>query len=553
MPISLEDLNLPLRGAPGWDVSLRGAFGQFTESLNDQEAATEAAVGVISGAVDANDATIAAAVSGGAATPAALSAALVSPLEKTTPGPAAPITYRNVDDFGAVGDGVTNDAPAFQAALDAAGLGGVVRVSPGKVYRLTTTLTTQIWQRIEGSVGAFGSGSTSPAELDFAVSGSTPGIRARAYTHLKNLVIRGPGDAVGTCVGVQMFDSSANSISMEDVSITDWATGAVLDQVYYGKFIRPEFRRNAVGLKITASLNITLFAPQINCLRADGTTIGTGIQGTARALTILGGSIEQCRTFISMGTGETLNLFGTYFETTVGAGLTDVTCVQAAGFSDVTINARGCYVYMPYVFSWIDTRTSTDALVAASGNTFIALTGSTAAASAAAYRFTAGQIVDIGPDHWGRVDLAGIAYFAVTGGSLPYPRARLQMPAGHATTPGLVYDGNTELIATEIIAHSVAGARAVSLEYPRALISLTANVTSMSFTGTGQARQRIEVTMIQDATGGRTYVFPSTCRFAGGVAPSDTTANTRTTVGFQYDAFNNRWHETHRTVAVPNS
>jgi hypothetical protein len=501
----------------------------------------------------ADDGDVAAAVSAGPLTAAALSAMLVSPLEKTSSGAAAPITYRNVDDFGAVGDGVADDAPAFQAALDAAGVGGVVRVAPGKVYRLAASLITQTWQRLEGSVGPFGSGSSTPAELAFDVSGSTPGIRVRSYTHLKNLLIRGPGDAVGTCVGVQMFDSSANSVSMEDVSIDDWAVGAHLDQVYYGKFIRPEFRRNAVGLKITSSLNITLIAPQINSLRADGTTIGVGIQGAARPLTILGGSIEQCRTFISMTNSETLNLYGTYFETTLGTGLTDITCVQAGGIADATVNAHGCYVYMPFVFSWIDTRTSTDVLVTASGNTFIAGAATTAAASATAYRVTAGQVLDIGPDHWGKMENAAISYFAMTGGTLPYPRARLVMPAGHPTTPTLTYDGNIELLATELLTHSAAAARAVSLEYIRTQITMTANITSMSFTGTGQTRQRIELTFIQDATGGRTYTFPSQCRFAGGAAPSDTTANTRTTIGFQYDAFNNRWHETHRVVAVPNT
>jgi hypothetical protein len=40
----------------------------------------------------------------------------------------------NVDDFGAVGDGKTWDHNAIQAAINAAGIGGVVEFSPGKVY-----------------------------------------------------------------------------------------------------------------------------------------------------------------------------------------------------------------------------------------------------------------------------------------------------------------------------------------------------------------------------------------------------------------------------------
>ena len=38
MPISIGDLNLPLRGAPGWNVNLRGAFGLVLDTSNAQEA-----------------------------------------------------------------------------------------------------------------------------------------------------------------------------------------------------------------------------------------------------------------------------------------------------------------------------------------------------------------------------------------------------------------------------------------------------------------------------------------------------------------------------------
>lgn len=73
MPISIDDLNLPLRGArAGWDVALRGAFTEMVDSVNAQETATDNAVSVISGAVDTNDAAVAATVSSGPATTAAL-------------------------------------------------------------------------------------------------------------------------------------------------------------------------------------------------------------------------------------------------------------------------------------------------------------------------------------------------------------------------------------------------------------------------------------------------------------------------------------------------
>lgn len=77
---------------------------------------------------------------------------------------------------------------------------------------------------------------------------------------------------------------------------------------------------------------------------------------------------------------------------------------------------------------------------------------------------------------------------------------------------------------------------------------LQANATSSTIlsAGTGQL-----FTMIweQDVVGGRTYAWPSNCRFAGGSAPSDTTASTRTAVTFELSG--STWLELSRSVAVP--
>lgn len=77
--------------------------------------------------------------------------------------------------------------------------------------------------------------------------------------------------------------------------------------------------------------------------------------------------------------------------------------------------------------------------------------------------------------------------------------------------------------------------------------TLTANVTTMTFANPA-TNQKMTVSIIQDATGGRTYVWPSNAKFAGGSAPSDTTANKRTSVTFIYDGTN--WQEQSRAVAV---
>lgn len=79
-------------------------------------------------------------------------------------------------------------------------------------------------------------------------------------------------------------------------------------------------------------------------------------------------------------------------------------------------------------------------------------------------------------------------------------------------------------------------------------ITLQANATSSTISGSPVGGQQLIITWIQDATGGRTYVWPTNCKFAGGAAPSDTTASKRTSVTFRYDSGN--WYELDRAVAV---
>lgn len=89
------------------------------------------------------------------------------------------------------------------------------------------------------------------------------------------------------------------------------------------------------------------------------------------------------------------------------------------------------------------------------------------------------------------------------------------------------------------------------------LVQLQANATSVTIANASAIPsskpvyqgQELTVTVEQDATGGRTFAWPSSCRFAGNAAPTDTTANTRTSVTFTFSG--SRWYEVSRAVAVP--
>jgi hypothetical protein len=90
-----------------------------------------------------------------------------------------------------------------------------------------------------------------------------------------------------------------------------------------------------------------------------------------------------------------------------------------------------------------------------------------------------------------------------------------------------------------------------------AVITLSANATSSAISNPIAVGQVLRVTWVQDSTGGRTYSWPTNCKFGTGVttgttiaagAPTATVASKRTTVEFRWDGTN--WNELTRSVNV---
>lgn len=96
----------------------------------------------------------------------------------------------NVKDFGAVGDGVTNDAPAIQAAINSLGARGGTVILPPQVFRLASAIVITTPVRLEGS-GYSESGETGGGTwLKITTTGFVPvtffgaGSRSGAVTNL---------------------------------------------------------------------------------------------------------------------------------------------------------------------------------------------------------------------------------------------------------------------------------------------------------------------------------------------------------------------------------
>ena len=459
-----------------------------------------------------------------------------APLARSTSGAVAPLTYVNVADFGAVAGSMTNQAPAFQAAIDAAGSSGVVRVPKG-VYHFSSGITLPAWGTLEGEVGPFATGGTSPIELRFSAT-TGAGVTMGVYSVLRSIMVRGAGSNAGDFVGV-----SGGSVTLEHVEIANCKVGLALLNAYYAVVSRSGFNRNATAISLVGCYNVNIFAPRIYGWGTDN-TLGNGISGAARPLNIFGGSFENVRHGVSMLNAQQTNLYGVYFENIIPEGQTWPTGifhgVLARDRSNVTVNAVGCMVYINQMTSFITTLNSSNVALNGKGNTFSA--GVASVTTPNGYEVSHGQAVDIGGDNWSEVNKAGAVHVSVAGG--------LPVRGGAVESLGRFYEGRTPVTPVQTITHSAAGAVTIDTAvYTKAIINLSANLTGITLSNPKQGEE-VLLMIRQDATGGKTYVYPSNARFAGGAAPSDTTANTMTTVRLVYDGEHGRWREVSRSVAV---
>jgi len=98
-------------------------------------------------------------------------------------------------------------------------------------------------------------------------------------------------------------------------------------------------------------------------------------------------------------------------------------------------------------------------------------------------------------------------------------------------------NGTSLQVASPVEKQTLASNAAVTISggAQYAEITLQANATSSSVTNLWLG-QPLTISWIQDATGGRTYAWPSACKFTGGVTPTPSTAaNAANSVTFYYD------------------
>ena len=110
----------------------------------------------------------------------------------------------SVLDFGAVGDGVTNNATAFQAAIDAVATSGKTIYVPAGSYKINSALTTS------GHFNIFGDGDKSILDFSAATIAGSCITVSGALTQIQNI-------SSASIYGLTVTFASAPSLAIDDV------------------------------------------------------------------------------------------------------------------------------------------------------------------------------------------------------------------------------------------------------------------------------------------------------------------------------------------------
>ena len=331
--------------------------------------------------------------------------------------------YTSVKDFGAKGDGTTDDTSAIKAAIAAAG--GGTAFFPLGTYVVSDTLVQPDMQTWLGA----GTAAVLPGEEKGSCIKAVHGGKAIVAMHrLDGLQVRGPGGVANPqSVGIW---SDGSALTLRDVSVAGFATGMSIDSVWYAHLDRVSLMQNSLGLSINNCYNVTAGTLRVYAQKDDG-TLGTGISITGGgSIRMTGGSIESYMHGIDLAAGTQAYCDGTYFETK--AGTSGAVGIRASG-AKITVSVEDCEVYMAGL-AWVLFNGSTSGgNLVASGMKF--KSASTADATYA-YLWSGGRsvplVVTIAGDSWENVGTGPI--YRTTGSASP--GSQISDPTGVTLSSG---------------------------------------------------------------------------------------------------------------------
>ncbi|MFE6000274.1 glycosyl hydrolase family 28-related protein [Streptomyces sp. NPDC056454] len=244
------------------------------------------------------------------------------------------VDWLNVKQFGAKGNGVTNDAPAIQSAINAASTagGGTLYIPPGR-YILNAALT---WASNVNAVGAGDRVSilqSTNGNLDCITGTDISGVT------LQSLQLSGPGRGVGSAVRFTRFSApGTTNITLKDLFIQSFGgDGVFLHELASSSLTRVRVRTCGVGFHLQAPQDTVLGggSTSLTACSAEGCVVGgfwldgmaytsldaCAVQGSpfgyrldgCKAVSVTGSGAEQCTTGLTVygGNGSSINSFVT--------------------------------------------------------------------------------------------------------------------------------------------------------------------------------------------------------------------------------------------------
>lgn len=274
----------------------------------------------------------------------------------------------SVKDFGAVGDGTTDDTAEIQAAFDS---GAKRVVFPPGTYVVSSQLDVPNWLQItgEGYQPTIGVGSGAAVIKFTQTSGVAMSLGFNPV--IERLVLWNSGgsynDTTKTLTGTTAvaMDLASDNVTLNEVAFHLWDScirfGA---SAFYVKTSKVEFNRCTNGYKTngTAPYNVHIDAP----ISRDTTNFFTGQTSfPARNVKVFGGSIEGYQTAVS-GVLD-FSAHGTYFES-----ITQRTNAYGIdpGVNGATVGLFGCTLYLDYTSRFVNLSGLTNCALAGHGNQF---------------------------------------------------------------------------------------------------------------------------------------------------------------------------------------
>lgn len=288
----------------------------------------------------------------------------------------------SVKDFGAVGDGVTDDTDAIQAALDALKNNQTLLFPIGN-YKATAPLVMapgKSWQSLVGGSPATGSGGSNGTLSSITFSGlpaNAVAITPNTYATVENLGIFGPGFSSAntfTCIA-----TDAKEINIQNCTIQLWNAGISIKRCYYSRLGNVNFRFNNNDLIIEQNYTLSGINLSFNGMPIAGQTYRTPVTLNAGGnIQLVGGSIEGyygAHGIKFAGNSCYADLTGVYFEG-YGEGVASAQSGIYVEGLGCTLNMRGCvaHVYNTTAFVNFDANAYNFTLNA-SGNIFLDSSG----------------------------------------------------------------------------------------------------------------------------------------------------------------------------------